>query len=66
MIRSAAKNHHFVTVVVDPNDYETVGSELKQSGTVSLQTRKKLAVKAFSHTAEYDQAITQYLQSIYI
>jgi phosphoribosylaminoimidazolecarboxamide formyltransferase/IMP cyclohydrolase len=66
MVRSSAKNHKYVAVVVDPGDYEQVASEIRDSGSISLETRKGLAKKAFAHTAEYDKAITEYLTSIYI
>ncbi|MBC9707253.1 MAG: bifunctional phosphoribosylaminoimidazolecarboxamide formyltransferase/IMP cyclohydrolase [Enterococcus sp.] len=61
MLRSAAKNHQFVTAVVDPADYPMVLSELKEQGGTSLATRKKLAAKVFRHTAAYDALIAQYL-----
>lgn len=61
MLRSAAKNHQFVTAVVDPADYPVVLSELKEQGGTSLATRKKLAAKVFRHTAAYDALIAQYL-----
>lgn len=61
MLRSAAKNHQFVTAVVDPADYPMVLSELKELGGTSLATRKKLAAKVFRHTAAYDALIAQYL-----
>ena len=61
MLRSAAKNHQFVTAVVDPSDYPVVLSELKEQGGASLATRKKLAAKVFRHTAAYDALIAQYL-----
>ena len=57
MIRSAAKNHACVGVVVDPSDYGTVAEELAASGTLRIETRRRLAVKAFSHTAAYDAVI---------
>jgi phosphoribosylaminoimidazolecarboxamide formyltransferase/IMP cyclohydrolase len=58
MIRAAAKNHAFAAVVVDPADYGRVLEELRESGgTLSLQTRKELAAKAFACTARYDAAI---------
>ncbi|PQV63803.1 IMP cyclohydrolase /phosphoribosylaminoimidazolecarboxamide formyltransferase [Abditibacterium utsteinense] len=60
MVRSAAKNYQFVTVVVDPADYLTVLEELR-GGDTTLETRKKLATKAFAHTSAYDAAITTYL-----
>lgn len=65
MIRSSAKNHAFVTVIVDPADYDTVAAELGREGAVSLSTRKRLAAKAFRHTAAYDTAIADYLAKIY-
>lgn len=61
MLRAAAKNHKFVTVVVDPEDYDTVLSEFEAAGDVSEDTRFKLAAKVFSHTAHYDALINQYL-----
>ncbi|SHI81773.1 IMP cyclohydrolase [Malonomonas rubra DSM 5091] len=62
MLRSAAKNNKFVTVMVDPTDYETVIAEMKQNaGEVSEQTNFKLAVKVYQHTAAYDGAISNWL-----
>ncbi|RYG69776.1 bifunctional phosphoribosylaminoimidazolecarboxamide formyltransferase/IMP cyclohydrolase, partial [bacterium] len=60
MVRSAAKNYASVTIVVDPADYEAVLAELRE-GDTTLETRKKLATKAFAHTSAYDAAITTYL-----
>jgi len=63
MLRSAAKNYHRVAVVVDPADYDAVVDELRQKqGCISLDTRFRLAVKAFEHVARYDVAIAQYLR----
>ncbi|MGQ0544727.1 MAG: bifunctional phosphoribosylaminoimidazolecarboxamide formyltransferase/IMP cyclohydrolase [Betaproteobacteria bacterium] len=62
MLRSAAKNHAAVTVVVDPADYAGVLEELRAGG-VSAATRFALAKKAFAHTAAYDGAIANYLSS---
>ncbi|MGG2094030.1 bifunctional phosphoribosylaminoimidazolecarboxamide formyltransferase/IMP cyclohydrolase [Bacillus sp. S13(2024)] len=61
MIRSAAKNHEFVSVIVDPTDYDVVLGELKESGEVSKETKRKLAAKVFRHTAAYDALISNYL-----
>lgn len=61
MIRSAAKNHQFVTVVTDANDYDMVLSEIKEQGDTTLETRQKLAAKAFRTTAAYDAMIQKYL-----
>ncbi len=62
MLRSAAKNNRFVTVLVDPDDYATVIAEMKQnSGEVSTETNFRLAVKVYQHTAAYDGAISNWL-----
>jgi phosphoribosylaminoimidazolecarboxamide formyltransferase/IMP cyclohydrolase len=60
MIRAASKNHESVTVVVDPDDYEQVLTKL-QEGTLQVRDRRRLAAKAYGHTAAYDAAITNYL-----
>lgn len=62
MIRSAAKNFQSVTVVTDPVDYEIVLEELEKHGDTSLETRKKLARKAFTTTFRYDEAIDRYFR----
>jgi phosphoribosylaminoimidazolecarboxamide formyltransferase / IMP cyclohydrolase len=65
MVRSAAKNHQHVAVVTDPADYEPVLNELASTkGAVGSETRFRLARKAFSHTAAYDGAISNYLTAI--
>ena len=61
MLRSSAKNHVSVTVVVDSDDYQTVLDEIRAAGDTSLTTRKKLALKTFEHTAQYDCVIANYL-----
>jgi phosphoribosylaminoimidazolecarboxamide formyltransferase/IMP cyclohydrolase len=62
MIRSAAKNHASVTVVSSPADYGTVLEELRSNGgDTTLDTRRRLAQKAYAHTATYDAAIAAYL-----
>ena len=62
MIRAAAKNHARVAVVVDPDDYSQLIEDLKSNnGSLSQDTRFALARKAFSHTAEYDGMIANYL-----
>ncbi|GIQ66469.1 bifunctional purine biosynthesis protein PurH [Paenibacillus cisolokensis] len=61
MLRSAAKNHAFVTVVVDAADYAGVLQEIKEGGDTTLETRKRLAAKVFRHTAAYDALIGDYL-----
>jgi len=65
MIRAAAKNHPFVTVVTDPADYGIILEELRAgNGTLSRATRFEMAKKAFQLTARYDGAISNYLGSI--
>ena len=61
MLRAAAKNHAWVTVVVDAGDYAAVLGELRAGGAVAPATRFRLAVKAFEHTARYDRAIADHL-----
>lgn len=61
MLRSAAKNHQYVTVIVDSKDYNQVLEELKGHGATTLETRKRLAAKVFRHTAAYDSYISNYL-----
>ncbi|MCH1624675.1 bifunctional phosphoribosylaminoimidazolecarboxamide formyltransferase/IMP cyclohydrolase [Fredinandcohnia quinoae] len=61
MLRSAAKNHQFVTVVVDPTDYHTVLDEISKSGSVPFEIKQRLAAKVFRHTAAYDAVIAEFL-----
>ena len=61
MVRSAAKNHRYVTVLTDPEDYGAVLDELENGDGISLQLRRTLAAKAFASTARYDAAISRWL-----
>ncbi|MDP0562990.1 MAG: bifunctional phosphoribosylaminoimidazolecarboxamide formyltransferase/IMP cyclohydrolase [Candidatus Endonucleobacter sp. (ex Gigantidas childressi)] len=62
MIRAAAKNHSEATVIVNPNDYDLIITEIdNNNGGISSQIRFNQAVKAFEHTASYDAAIANYL-----
>ncbi|MDR2971899.1 MAG: bifunctional phosphoribosylaminoimidazolecarboxamide formyltransferase/IMP cyclohydrolase [Bacteroidales bacterium] len=61
MLRSAAKNHLFVTVICDAADYPRVIEELKNNGDTTFETRQQLAAKVFRHTAAYDATIAGYL-----
>jgi phosphoribosylaminoimidazolecarboxamide formyltransferase / IMP cyclohydrolase len=61
MVRSAAKNHERVAVVVDPADYERVLGELERTGEIARPLRFELCRKAFAHTAAYDGAIAGHL-----
>lgn len=65
MVRSAAKNHQYVTVVVDPSDYEQVIAQVRKTGNTTLEMRRLLATKAFGHTAAYDALIAGYFQRLW-
>jgi len=62
MLRAAAKNHEHTIVVVDHADYDAVLAALRE-GAVPASMRRELAIKAFSHTARYDAAISHYLRA---
>jgi len=62
MIRAASKNHDGVAVIVSPDDYDGVLEHLN-NGTLSIEERRRLAAKAYAHTASYDTAITRYLSA---
>jgi phosphoribosylaminoimidazolecarboxamide formyltransferase/IMP cyclohydrolase len=63
MVRAAAKNHAWVTVVTDPAQYAPLLDELRANhGTVSEETRRAFALEAFAHTAAFDAAIVEWLQ----
>lgn len=65
MVRAAAKNFLRVAVVVDPGDYGMILNDLQAlSGCLSLETRFKLAGKAFRHLSSYDKAIGEYLSGV--
>lgn len=64
MLRAAAKNHEYVTVVVDPEDYNVVVEEVQDRGETSIKTRRKLAAKVFRHTAAYDAMIAEYMTEL--
>ncbi|MBB6283566.1 bifunctional phosphoribosylaminoimidazolecarboxamide formyltransferase/IMP cyclohydrolase [Geobacillus subterraneus] len=64
MVRAAAKNYADVAIVVDPADYRAVIEELKTNGSIQVETRQKLAAKAFRHTAAYDAMIAEYLTNL--
>ena len=64
MLRSAAKNHQYVAVVVDPTDYEKVIGDIKETGEVTFETKRALAAKVFRHTAAYDSIIAGYMTEL--
>lgn len=67
LLRAAAKNHDRVTVVCDPADYDAVVKEIKENKhhQTTLGTRQRLALKAFTHTSDYDLAISDYFRKQY-
>jgi phosphoribosylaminoimidazolecarboxamide formyltransferase/IMP cyclohydrolase len=67
LLRAAAKNHARVTILCDPQDYDKVAKEMESSptGDTNEETRKVLALKAFTHTADYDAAISDYFRKQY-
>ena len=64
MIRAAAKNFKFVTVVTNPERYDEIAKLVKEHGEIPYDVRKELAAEAFAHTADYDAAITKYLSDV--
>ncbi|MDW0117920.1 bifunctional phosphoribosylaminoimidazolecarboxamide formyltransferase/IMP cyclohydrolase [Sporosarcina thermotolerans] len=64
MLRASAKNHAYVTVIVDAADYAQVLEELNEEGQTTLATRRRLAAKVFRHTAAYDALISGYLTDL--
>ena len=64
MIRAAAKNFKFVTIVTNPARYEEVAAQVEASGEVADSLRLQLAQEAFAHTADYDTAIKDYLAKV--
>jgi phosphoribosylaminoimidazolecarboxamide formyltransferase / IMP cyclohydrolase len=65
MLRSAAKNHDSVTVIVDPADYALVADQIKSNGNTTLELRRSLAAKVYARTAAYDAAIAAHLHKAF-
>lgn len=63
LVRAAAKNHKYVSIVTSPEQYSTVLSEVSGSGSTTLETRTDLMAAAFAHTANYDRVISEYFQT---
>lgn len=61
MLRASAKNYESITIVTDPKDYNMILDEISETGEVNLETRKRLALKVFQHTRQYDAAIESFL-----
>ncbi|CAM3209402.1 bifunctional phosphoribosylaminoimidazolecarboxamide formyltransferase/IMP cyclohydrolase [Filibacter tadaridae] len=64
MLRASAKNHAYVTVIIDAADYNGVLSELKEEDGTTSETRRRLAAKVFRHTAAYDALIAGFLTDL--
>lgn len=64
MLRAAAKNFEYVTVVTDPQDYKAVIEEYEAKGKTAMETRRKLAAKVFRHTAAYEALIAEYMTNL--
>ncbi len=64
MLRASAKNHQYITVLVDPADYKQVIEEYKTNNETTLETRRTLAAKVFRHTAAYDALIAEYMTNL--
>jgi phosphoribosylaminoimidazolecarboxamide formyltransferase/IMP cyclohydrolase len=65
MLRSAAKNHDSVTVIVDPADYAEVAKQISEAGNTTLELRRKLCAKVYARTAAYDAAIAAHLEKAF-
>ena len=65
MLRSAAKNHESVTVVMDPSDYAEVAAQITAGGNTTPELRRRLAARAFARTAAYDGQIAGYLAKVF-
>ncbi|HTG44075.1 MAG TPA: bifunctional phosphoribosylaminoimidazolecarboxamide formyltransferase/IMP cyclohydrolase, partial [Verrucomicrobiae bacterium] len=66
MLRSAAKNHDAVTVIIDPEDYESVAEQIRIQGNTTIEMRRRLAAKVFTRTSAYDGAIAGYLNKQFL
>lgn len=64
MVRAAAKNHAFTTIVTSADDYSTVLDQVTSNGCTTLEERRRLAGKAFAHTANYDRAIADFFAGV--
>ena len=65
MLRSAAKNHESVTVIVDPADYAGAAAQIQATGNTTLELRRTLAARVFARTSAYDAAIAAHLQDVF-
>lgn len=64
MVRSAAKNHDFVTLATEPTQYNEIIAQIQSNGSTTLELRRRLAAAAFAHTAAYDSAISTYFAQL--
>jgi len=65
LLRGAAKNHQYVTVVMDPGDYGEVAAQIKARGNTTPALRRKLAARVFARTSAYDAAIATHLVKVF-
>jgi phosphoribosylaminoimidazolecarboxamide formyltransferase / IMP cyclohydrolase len=65
MLRSAAKNHESVTVLMDPSDYDEVAAQIQENGNTTLELRRKLATRVFARTSAYDATIAAHLIKVF-
>jgi len=65
MLRSAAKNHDSVTVIVDPADYSEIAAQVQAEGNTTLELRRRLAAKVYARTSAYDAAIASHLAKVF-
>jgi phosphoribosylaminoimidazolecarboxamide formyltransferase / IMP cyclohydrolase len=65
MLRSAAKNHESVTVIMDPADYPEVSQQIQSTGNTTAELRRKLAARVFARTSAYDAAIAAHLIKVF-
>jgi phosphoribosylaminoimidazolecarboxamide formyltransferase/IMP cyclohydrolase len=65
LLRSAAKNHQYVTVVMDPNDYREIAAQIKAKGNTTQAFRRRLAARVFARTSAYDAAIATHLIKVF-
>ncbi len=65
MVRAAAKNYKYVTVIIDPKDYKRIIKILRIKGKIPEKTRLKLAQRVFQRTTEYDKSINKFLKNVF-
>lgn len=64
LVRATAKNHPFITIVCDPDEYPKLAQQIGESGATTFDYRRQLAAQAFAHTARYDATIASYMEGV--